>query len=250
MRGLYKGLVSPVIGAGMLNAVVFGAYGYSMSLIQPEGGLVKLSSLCLASMSTALVQTPISCVTELVKLRMQVQGIGEMYYSHILHRHNIPSCKTLKGPLETIADIYKMKGVKVLGKGMTVTLCRDVIGYAAYFMSYELLCQQFAGGNGLNNLGPHILAISGGIAGVATWGSCYPLDVIKSRLQTDGIDSEPQYRGMIDCFRKSYQNEGWRVFFVGLNTTLVRAFPVNAVTFCTVTLILRMFKNDNHHSVL
>jgi hypothetical protein len=43
--------------------------------------------------------------------------------------------------------------------------------------------------------------IAGGLGGVAYWGPVYPADVIKSRMQVDDLKN-PQYRGMLDCFRK------------------------------------------------
>ena len=43
--------------------------------------------------------------------------------------------------------------------------------------------------------------IAGGLGGVAYWGPVYPADVIKSRMQVDSL-TNPQYRGMLDCFRK------------------------------------------------
>ncbi len=43
--------------------------------------------------------------------------------------------------------------------------------------------------------------VGGGLAGMAYWGPVYPLDVIKSRMQVDDLKN-PQYRGMMDCFRK------------------------------------------------
>lgn len=38
---------------------------------------------------------------------------------------------------------------------------------------------------------------------------------------------------------KTYQNEGFNGFFRGMPTTLIRSFPVNAVTFSVVTWMLR-----------
>lgn len=64
------------------------------------------------------------------------------------------------------------------------------------------------------------------------------MDVVKSRLQADGLRGAPRYHGIVDCMRQSYQAEGWRVFTRGLASTLLRAFPVNAATFATVTVVL------------
>lgn len=44
--------------------------------------------------------------------------------------------------------------------------------------------------------------------------------------------------------RQSYQAEGWRVFTRGLASTLLRAFPVNAATFATVTVVLSYTRGE------
>ena len=53
--------------------------------------------------------------------------------------------------------------------------------------------------------------------------SIYPVDVIKSKIQTDALDpTKRQYKGMIDCVRKTWSKEGWRGFTGGLGPTLIR----------------------------
>ena len=54
---------------------------------------------------------------------------------------------------------------------------------------------------------PHQVLAAGGVAGSVSWAIIYPLDVVKARLQTQ---TQGQYTGMVDCFRKSVQAEGWR----------------------------------------
>ncbi|ELR11660.1 mitochondrial carnitine/acylcarnitine carrierlike protein [Acanthamoeba castellanii str. Neff] len=73
---------------------------------------------------------------------------------------------------------------------------------------------------------------AGGMAGVVFWLSCYPMDLIKSRIQTDHPDpSQRRYRGVLDCVRQIHATEGYRGFWRGFSACLVRAFPVNAATF-------------------
>lgn len=89
------------------------------------------------------------------------------------------------------------------------------------------------------------LLFSGGMSGIVSWLSTYPVDVIKSRLQADGVGGVTQYNGILDCVRKSYHEEGWRVFTRGLTSTLLRAFPVNAATFATVTVFLMYMRSED-----
>jgi len=45
---------------------------------------------------------------------------------------------------------------------------------------------------------------------------------------------------MVDCFRQSYKDEGWRFLTRGLSSTMLRSFPTNAATFATVTWVMRL----------
>ncbi len=76
------------------------------------------------------------------------------------------------------------------------------------------------------------------------WVVSYPVDVVKSRIQVDGMFGERKYSSAWDCVVKSYKEpEGFRIFFKGLNSTLIRGFAVNAATFPTVSLILRYWRD-------
>lgn len=75
------------------------------------------------------------------------------------------------------------------------------------------------------------VATYGGLAGEALWLSSYPFDVVKSKMQSDGLGADRKYLGMRDCFAKTYRGEGLRGFWKGIGPTLLRAAPVSAGTF-------------------
>lgn len=106
-------------------------------------------------------------------------------------------------------------------------------------MSFEMVMQRNENPCALYTL------MAGGLAGTFSWLVSFPVDVVKSRLQVDGIDGKPKYNGAIDCMKKSFAAEGWRFFTRGLNSTLMRAFPMNAVCFFVVTYIMKHFTNQN-----
>uniref|UniRef100_A0A914W6H5 Uncharacterized protein n=1 Tax=Plectus sambesii TaxID=2011161 RepID=A0A914W6H5_9BILA len=70
---------------------------------------------------------------------------------------------------------------------------------------------------------------------MVSWLFNYPTDVIKTRFQTD-----LSYTSYWDCIRKTYAENGWRSFSVGLGSTLLRAFPSNAATFFVVEWTYRL----------
>lgn len=72
--------------------------------------------------------------------------------------------------------------------------------------------------------------LAGGIAGVASWFSVYPFDVVKSRIQATCWQHSP-YAGWVDCMRRTVQLEGAGALVRGMSPSLVRAFAVNAAIF-------------------
>lgn len=100
--------------------------------------------------------------------------------------------------------------------------------------------------------------ICGGIAGIVTWASVFPLDVIKTRLQTQKsfTSATTVERGSLlgklherhrvldawEISKEAYRTDGLRVFYRGLGVCSLRAFGVNAVQVSflrSTTLILR-----------
>lgn len=75
------------------------------------------------------------------------------------------------------------------------------------------------------------VAAYGGLAGEALWLASYPLDVVKSKMQSDGFGPKSRYQGFTDCVRQTWRGEGWRGFWRGIGPTLARAMPVSAGTF-------------------
>ena len=55
---------------------------------------------------------------------------------------------------------------------------------------------------------------AGGCSGMASWAITYPVDVVKSHLQADGVGGNPlKYSGTIDCIKKLWNKYGIRGFF-------------------------------------
>jgi len=64
------------------------------------------------------------------------------------------------------------------------------------------------------------------------WVLCYPLDIIKSAIQTDSIyPQRRKYHGVADTARKLWAEGGVKRYTAGLAPCLVRSFPANAAGF-------------------
>jgi solute carrier family 25 carnitine/acylcarnitine transporter 20/29 len=116
-----------------------------------------------------------------------------------------------------------------------MTLARDGPGSAAYFATYEYvkrsLTPKDADGNVTGDLSLPAVITAGGAAGVAMWIPVFPVDTIKSRLQS--AEGRPTIGGTISGV---YRNGGIKAFFPGFGPALARAVPANAATFLGVEL--------------
>ncbi|KAL6233171.1 mitochondrial carrier domain-containing protein [Aspergillus navahoensis] len=95
----------------------------------------------------------------------------------------------------------------------------------------------------------------GGIAGIVTWASVFPLDVIKTRLQANTIAAYAEARPLLKAqtnkqtlssfaqAREIYLTEGFKAFYRGLGVCSLRAFIVNAAQWAIYEWLMRYSRN-------
>ena len=246
-RALFKGMATPLLGVAAINAILFGINGRLMKKFQEQAGKepLKLRYSFISGAVAGSVQVFICSPMELIKLRLQLQTEKMELF------HHSSDGRLYRSPWDAAKKIYQKDGIfRGLGKGFWTTMLREVPSFAFYFGSYDFLCRsavRYQGHSHVNEINPAVICMAGGIGGIMAWVVSYPVDVMKSRLQVDGMEGPRRYRGMLDCFRQS-SREGMGVFVRGLQPTLIRAFPTNAVTFVTVSLILRAWRKPDSDS--
>ena len=113
-----------------------------------------------------------------------------------------------------------------------MTLARDGPGSAAYFATYEYMKRWMTPkDDSSGKLSLTAITVAGASAGVAMWIPVFPIDTVKSRLQS--AEGRPTIGGTI---RGLYRNGGVRAFFPGFAPAMARAVPANAATFLGVEL--------------
>ena len=96
---------------------------------------------------------------------------------------------------------------------------------------------------GDDDSGPGISTmIAGGLAGCASWLLIYPVDVVKSYVQTGGGGGNNS--NAYEVTKYLYRKHGLGVFTKGLGVTMLRAFPVNAAVFYTLETLKHRFGLD------
>ncbi|KAI9685184.1 MAG: hypothetical protein M1822_004771 [Bathelium mastoideum] len=185
----------PIIGYGALNGILFATYNRTLHLLDPSfipaltdpppssphvrSGRAIFTAGAVAGLATFVVSAP----TELVKCRAQVS-----------HLTASPGARRGDGSGSgvnswAVAQQLWREGGGVRGwyVGGGVTSVRDAVGYGFYFYAYETTTtllhdsRDSPATNALKTL------FCGGLAGCATWSSIFPLDVIKTRIQTQTV---------------------------------------------------------------
>lgn len=167
-----------------------------------------------------LVNSVISGPMEHIRIRLQAQanGMGQQYYY---------------GTRDCIRKIFQQAGLAGLYRGQTATMLREFNNYGIWFAAYEGLIWQLAElqNKERNELPGWQIACCGGLVGEVLWIAGYPIDVIKTKMQTDGFGSDQRYHNMLAVARHTIRTDGMYGFYRGLSPTLLRAMPVAAGTF-------------------
>lgn len=233
-RGLYAGVSAPLVGVTPMFAVSFWGYDMGKRLVNtvtpvpikngtPQYSIGQVSA---AGFFSAIPMTLITAPFERVKVLLQIQG----------QKHLAPGEKPkYSGGIDVVRQLYKEGGIRSVFRGSAMTLARDGPGSAAYFAVYEYvkrsLSPKDAEGNATGELSLPAVMTAGGAAGVAMWIPVFPVDTVKSRLQS--AEGRPTIGGTI---KGVYRNGGIKAFFPGFGPALARAIPANAATFVGVEL--------------
>lgn len=246
VRGMYKGMSSPMAGVAAVNGIVFGVHG---NIIKRVSDPDALRTHFLSGAAAGLCQGFVTSPMELLKTRMQVQSdtckLGAQSLSTSAQSSStVVASASYSSPLDCMRKIVTTEGARGLFRGQTITLMRDVPGFASYFVSYEYFVRTFAGSEA--EASTAVILGAGGMAGIVSWVLTYPIDFVKSRLQADGVGGHNKYRGIVHCLQKSVAEDGWGCLTKGLNSAVIRAFPTNAATFAVVSWTVKLLSNSEH----
>lgn len=248
--GFFKGMSFPLASIAVYNSVVFGVFSNTHRFLsqhqckEPEAHPPHtLPDLLLASMVAGVVSVGLGAPVDLVKIRlqMQTQPFREADLG-LKPRAALGERPAYQGPVHCIATIVRTEGLAGLYRGASAMLLRDVPGYCLYFIPYVLLSDWITP-EACAGPSPCAVWLAGGLAGAISWGTATPMDVVKSRLQADGVYLN-KYKGVLDCISKSYQNDGLKVFFRGITVNTVRGFPMSAAMFLGYELSLQAIRGN------
>jgi len=221
----------PLVGVGFCVSIQFGVVEQAKGFFKRvnQGEPLTLTQLFLSGAVAGTANSVFSGPVEHIRTRLQVQ---------VTPAGGKPE---FAGPLDCLRKIYARSGLLGVYKGQLPTIAREFFGFGFYFMTYEWAIRHVVAytGIGLDNLNPLWVILCGAFGGFAMWAPVFPIDSIKSRMQTDGFGKDAKYSGALDCARKVLAKEGVPGLFKGFAPCMLRAAPVNAATFLGFELAMR-----------
>ncbi|KIJ51421.1 hypothetical protein M422DRAFT_26837 [Sphaerobolus stellatus SS14] len=211
---LYKGMASPLIGIAGVNSLLFSAYSISKRIVSPFPEL-SIGQTAVAGAMAGAVNSVLASPVELFKIKMQGQygGANDKRLSKVA------------------IDLYQQAGFRYgIMRGFWVTVAREIPAYAGFYAGFEYAKRSFRKTLG-QPLPPWALLLSGSFGGISYWLACYPLDVIKSRVQL--ADQAPRKGlGYITAeLQAVVREQGFAGLYRGLTPSLLRSIPAAAATF-------------------
>lgn len=181
-----------------------------------------------------------------------------------------------KGTLDAARKMYRTEGILAFYSGLGPALL-GLTHVAIQFPLYEYFKTKFTGLEmGQNTTGEsdtHTLGILAAtfLSKICATSATYPHEVLRTRLQTqqrslpshsheeisfrggldehnlkgrprgaassDGMLNLPRYRGIIQTVKTILHEEGWRAFYNGMGTNMVRAVPAAMTTMLTFEML-------------
>ncbi|KAI5076263.1 hypothetical protein GOP47_0008328 [Adiantum capillus-veneris] len=210
--GLYRGIGAMALGAGPAHAVYFSVYELCKERFggneKGHHPLAHGTAGIVATVASDAVFTPM----DVVKQRLQLPG------------------KSYKGVVDCIQRILQTEGPKAFYASYRTTVVMNAPYTATHFATYEAikasLKEIWPERTKEENLFVHLTA--GGAAGALASIITTPLDVVKTRLQCQGVNGAERYgtNSIWEVIRSITKNEGARALLREGTWTLVRCYDL------------------------
>lgn len=228
IAGLYRGVVPITVGYLPTWAIYFMVYEKAKVLTAPD--MSPFLSHMVSALSAGATSTMFTNPIWVIKTRLMTQTPLNMKYS---------------GTLDAFRKMYRNEGILSFYTGLGPALL-GLLHVAVQFPLYEKLKDLLQIDEHQSKLTqiPQILTASV-LAKICASTITYPHEVIRTRVQIQPVRPPPsltsstdsnspppkrKYHGIIQTTKTIYREEGWRAFYSGLGTNMVRTVPASAMT--------------------
>ncbi|CAK7562224.1 MAG: hypothetical protein SEPTF4163_000059 [Sporothrix epigloea] len=281
IRGLYRGLGPIIMGYLPTWAVWFTVYNKSKTWLHERYHIqntvaVNFWSSVIAGASSTVATNPIWVIktrlmSQMPKTAASVNGAGADGVGAVSARPTLSTPWHYNSTLDAARKMYTTEGILSFYSGLTPALL-GLTHVAVQFPAYEYLKTKFTGRGmgespGKGEAPAHWLGVLSAtiLSKVLASSLTYPHEVIRTRLQTQrriasrkkaasggsggsAAVETPRYRGVVTTFRTVLREEGWRSFYAGMGTNMMRAVPAATVTMLTYEYVMRSLQQTRHDS--
>eukprot|EP01025_Chloroclados_australasicus_P014366 TRINITY_DN16728_c0_g1_i2.p2 TRINITY_DN16728_c0_g1~~TRINITY_DN16728_c0_g1_i2.p2 ORF type:complete len:335 (+),score=33.07 TRINITY_DN16728_c0_g1_i2:194-1198(+) len=214
---LYRGLSAMIYGAGPSHAVYFATYEFTKQQLDTDNAGNPSPSVAAFSGAVAAAASD-GCMVpaDVVKQRLQISG------------------SPYKGVLNCINTIIREEGIAGFYRSYPTTLLMNIPFTAIHFSIYETM--KNAMGEGAEEESLKVQLIAGGTAGGCASAATTPLDVVKTRLQTQAlVNKGTQYSAwnVFQTMRQIMVQEGIQGLWRGWKPRVLFHIPSAAICFGT-----------------
>lgn len=220
--GFFRGNGLNVIKVAPESAIKFYTYERLKKLIAKAKGDEEKTNigasgrLFAGGLAGAVAQTAIYPM-DLVKTRLQ---------TYVCEGGKVPNIGAMS------RDILVQEGPRAFYRGLVPSLL-GIIPYAGIDLAaYETL-KEMSKKYILHDSEPGpLLQLGCGTFSGALGATCvYPLQVVRTRMQAQRMNTESAYTGMSDVFKRTFKSEGLRGFYKGLFPNLLKVVPSASITY-------------------
>lgn len=252
--GYMRGNGTNVIRIVPYSAVQFAAYErFKNLLVLPETNELNTPRRLMAGALAGITSVVCTYPLDIVRTRLSVQSanLGSINQSTVhpskqasailVNSRSVTTSSNsnqLPGIWGTLTTMYlKEGGVRALYQGLGPTLMGVAPYVALNFQSYEVLRAYFTPPGENSPSGVHKLAC-GALAGTIAQTFTYPLDVLRRRMQVNGLSDMLgyKYRNTWHAATEIVKNEGVRGLYKGMIPNYLKVAPAIGVSFYTYEL--------------
>uniref|UniRef100_A0A6B2LDM0 Mitochondrial carrier protein n=1 Tax=Arcella intermedia TaxID=1963864 RepID=A0A6B2LDM0_9EUKA len=201
-RAFFRGLTALIAGAAPSHAVYFASYEICKK--QLGGNIPGTFALSVSAATATILGDAVISPMDAVKQRLQLNSV---HY---------------QGTRDCIRNVIKKEGVRALYAGYTTTIIMNVPFHAIYLNIYERLIRILKKDKREYSGILHFAA--GGGAGMVAGGLTNPLDVARTRLQTQGNivgEGHIHYKGLVHTLATIWRGEGVRGMSRGMGARML-----------------------------
>jgi len=251
IRGMYRGLGPMLLGYLPTWAVYLTVYENTREFWYNQCGSWWVAR-CYSSVTAGACSTMLTNPIWVIKTRLMSQSTKAASDGMRAPWHYTSTWDAAR-------KMYQTEGIRAFYAGLTPAML-GLTHVAIQFPLYEYFKMKFTGfGMGEHppeDSGANWIGISAAtfLSKICASTATYPHEVLRTRLQTqqrqtgiapdgsgrvaglassDGMPVHARYTGILNMCKVILQEEGWRGFYVGIGTNLVRAVPAAMTTMIT-----------------